>query len=99
MMALFRSQLHQDIWIEHHCERCARMPGPCPIITKVLMSDNPRKPVEWERNTRSGALMAETIKCNMEVRKLPSLSRPVVNEDVPMFDVESVAGPMDSDHA
>lgn len=97
-MSLFRSSLHQDIWIEHHCERCARMPGPCPIITKVLMVEHPRKPVEWERNTRKNAVMADTIKCREEVRTLPRDARPVVNEDVPMFEVTPVHV-VDADHA
>jgi hypothetical protein len=96
-MALFRSPLHQEVWIEHHCHRCYFHGQGCTILSKALRTD--RKPVEWDRNTRSGALMAETIKCNSETRQPPSLSRPVVNEDVPMFDVESVDGPMDFDHA
>jgi hypothetical protein len=98
-MALFRSQLHQDIWIEHHCKRChfGQADTMCPILHRALRSN--RKPVEWERNTRTGALMSETMKCNTETRQPPTLSRPVVNEDVPMFDVETVDGPMDSDHA
>jgi hypothetical protein len=96
-MALFRSQLHQDIWIEHHCGRCFFGEIDCSILAKALRTN--RKPVEWDRNTRTGALMAETMKCNNETRQPPTLSRPVVNEDVPMFDVETIDGPMDSDHA
>lgn len=98
-MSLFKSRLHQDIWIEHHCERCARLPGPCPIIEKVLMADNPRKPVEWDRNTRKNALMQDSIKCNMEVSKLP-IVRPKAFEDMTMamFDVTPTTT-MDTDHA
>lgn len=103
MMALFRSPLHQDVWIEHHCARCyfytqIRHDGQgCPILARALRSD--RKPVEWDRNTRNGALMSETIKCNNETRQPPTMSRAVVNEDVPMFDVETPDGTMDPDHA
>lgn len=96
-MALFRSQLHQEIWLEHHCYRCYHFPVGCPILLKALNSN--RKPVEWERNTRNGALMAETMKCNNETRQPPAMTRAVVNEDVPMFEVETPDGPMDPDHA
>jgi hypothetical protein len=96
-MSLFKNVTHQDIWIEHNCERCARLPGPCPIIAKVVASANPRKPVEWERNPRKNALMQDSIKCKAKVTKLPT-GRRVVNEDVPMFDVTAPID-MDGDHA
>lgn len=97
-MTLFKNQVHQDIWIGHHCERCARMPAPCPIIQRVLTADKPRKPVEWQRNNRKGALMAETYKCDLECRKLPT--RPHAYEDMTlaMFDVDPLVT-MDDNHA
>lgn len=103
-MTLFKSETHQDIWIEHHCRRCWHGRGlgdptqaQCPILVKALGRD--RKPVEWERNTRSGALMSETMKCHNETRTAPALlARRVVDEDVPMFDVETPTTAMDSEH-
>lgn len=97
-MALFRSQTHQDIWVEHHCHRCFHHNGSgCKILSRALRSN--RKPVEWERNTRAGILMSETMKCNEETKLPPTVGRRVVNEDVPMFDIETPDGPMDSEHA
>lgn len=97
-MTLFKNQTHRDIWIEHNCERCARLPGPCPIIAKVLMSEHPRKPVEWERSPRKNALMQESIKCKEKVSKLPIPKAPRDFKDVPMFDVQAPID-MDPDHA
>lgn len=94
-MSLFRNQVHQDIWIEHHCERCWHHPD-CPILRKALTSD--RKPVEWDRNTRKGALMQDTIKCNSETRTAPPRPKPL-GIDVPMFDVTPTDATMDGDHA
>lgn len=99
LMAVFRSQLHQDIWIEHHCARCYFGQGDtlCPILHRAVTGSR-RKPVEWERNTRNNVTMAETIKCHSENRQPPQITRPVVDIDVPMFDVESGQTVMDSDH-
>jgi hypothetical protein len=93
-MTLFKNETHQDIWIEHHCERCARNPG-CPIVLRAIRTG--RKPKEWDRNPRKNALMQDSIKCTMECRVLPITKR-VVNEDVPMFDVSAPVN-MDGDHA
>lgn len=98
-MSLFRSELHQEIWIEHHCNQCfyGKADTLCPILHRALRSN--RKPVEWERNTRKNVTMAETIKCNMETRTPPRVERLIVDIDVPMFDVETTDAAMDSDHA
>jgi hypothetical protein len=99
MMALFRNATHQDIWIEHNCERCAHNPG-CPIIIKVVQTplDRQRKPVEWERNPRKNALMQDSIKCKEKVTRLPIARHPKSFDDVPMFDVAAQTD-MDPDHA
>ena len=103
LMPLFKNQLHQEIWIEHHCGFCYHGKGlsdptqtQCQILAKALAHD--RKPVQWERNPRKGVLMADTMKCHAETRTPPLLARPVVNVDLPMFDVISTER-MDTDHA
>lgn len=91
---LFKNKTHRDVWIESNCERCAHNPG-CTILAKALRTD--RKPVEWERNPRKTALMAETIRCKSKTRVLP---RPKpLNIDVPMFDVTPVNTGSEGDHA
>lgn len=99
-MSLFNSETHQQVWIGHHCERCyfGRADTLCPVLHRALRSG--RKPVEWERNTRKGALMAETMKCHMETRTAPKrgVERVVADETMSMFDV-TPTGRMDSDHA
>lgn len=92
---IFKNATHQDIWIEHHCERCARNPG-CPIVLRAIKTG--RKPVEWERNPRKNALMQDSIKCNEETRQLPRNIRPRIDIDVPMFDVTAPVN-MDGEHA
>ena len=94
-MSLFKSQTHQDIWIEHNCERCAHHPG-CPIIAKAIRTK--RKPPQWDRNPRKNALMHETIRCKDKVRVLPIPKVPKMFDDVPMFDVAAPVD-MDPDHA
>jgi hypothetical protein len=102
-MALFRSPLHQDIWMEHHCGRCyfgnPEVHDGCRILDRALRTD--RKPVEWERNTRKGALMADTMKCNMETHTPPKYGgqRTVTDETMGLFEVETPDAAMDSDHA
>lgn len=83
-MTLFRNATHQDIWIEHHCERCAHNPG-CPIVYKAITTG--RKPKEWDRNKRA-QLMKDTMRCNAEVKQLPKIKTAKTFEDVPMFDLE-----------
>lgn len=98
-MALFKSPLHQAIWMEHHCERCHFGVDDCRILDRALRTD--RKPVEWERNTRKGALMADTMKCHMETRTPPKYGgqRVVTDETMGLFEVETPEVTMDSDHA
>lgn len=91
---IFKNQTHQDIWIEHHCERCARHPG-CQIIVKAITSK--RKPPQWDRNNRANALMQDSVRCNDEVRQLPIPKLPKQFDDVPMFNVEAPVD-MDRDH-
>lgn len=95
---IFRNLTHRDIWIDHHCNRChhGQQTAVCPILARAITSD--RKPVEWDRNTRKNATMAESIKCNSETRLPPRDTRPVVDVDVPMFDVTATVD-MDADHA
>jgi hypothetical protein len=95
-MTLFKNQTHQDIWIQHHCERCFHGLD-CPILERALRTK--RKPPQWDRSTRKNALMQDTIKCN-EFTTQPPLAnaKRVVNEDVPMFDVQAPPD-MDPDHA
>lgn len=95
---IFKNETHQDIWIEHHCERCfhGQQLEVCPILARALASR--RKPVEWDRNPRKNATMAESIKCNSFTTQPPLNVKRVVNEDVPMFDVTPVTN-MDGDHA
>lgn len=97
-MTLFKSQTHQDIWIDHHCKCCYFGQGDtmCPILHRALKSG--RKPVQWDRSIRKNATMADSIKCNSETRQPPLVGRRVVNEDVPMFDVQATTR-MDPDHA
>lgn len=103
-MSLFKSVTHQEIWIEHHCGRChfgvrvrTGQGLQCPILARALRTD--RKPVEWERNPRKGALMADTIKCHKETRTPPRTERAAVpDETLSMFDVTRTVT-MDSDHA
>lgn len=98
-MSLFRSVLHQEIWIEHNCERCAHYNEEqgiaCPILERALRTG--RKPVEWDRNTRKNALMQDTIKCRAKVRYLP-VRKPKVDNTIAMFDVSAPVD-MDDDHA
>jgi hypothetical protein len=85
-MTLFKSQVHQDIWIEHHCERCARNPD-CPIVLRAITTG--RKPVEWKRNPRKNVLMQDTIKCEAECRTLPRQTKRVdMEQDCGLFDIE-----------
>lgn len=94
-MSLFRNTTHAEIWVEANCEMgCWRDYKTCPILERALRTD--RKPPEWERNTRSGALMAETIKC-AEKSKTPPHVHKRVDLDVPMFDVQPVT--TEPDHA
>jgi hypothetical protein len=95
-MTLFKNQTHKDIWIEHHCERCARHPG-CPIVLRAIRTD--RKPPQWDRSTRKNVLMQDSIKCREEVRKLPRDIRRRIDIDVPMFDVTPVPRGDEGDHA
>jgi hypothetical protein len=92
---IFNNPVHQTIWVEHHCHRCWQYPD-CRILERAIRTD--RKPVEWERNRRKNVLMQDSIKCNEESRLPPPSSRPVVDENVPMFDV-TPTGRMDSEHA
>ena len=103
-MALFKNQTHRDIWIESNCamgchayahtDTVAHMRKPqCPILVRALKTD--RKPVEWERNPRKGALMAETIKCKARSR-VPA-PKPKADTDVAMFDVAAPVT-MDTEH-
>jgi hypothetical protein len=79
------------------CDRCHYGRVGCPILIKAL--DSGRKPVEWDRNPRKNALMQETIKCNKFTTQPPRAGvKRVVNEDVPMFDVQAPPD-MDPDHA
>lgn len=96
-MTLFRNDTHRDIWLEHHCHMCFHHQGAgCKIVQRALRTG--RKPVEWERNPRKNALMQDSIKCNEETRSPPTLTKRVVNEDVPMFDVAAPID-MDTEHA
>jgi hypothetical protein len=97
-MTLFKNQTHQDIWIGHHCERCFHYAdSECPILSKALRTN--RKPPQWDRSTRKNALMQDTIKCNEETHQPPRTGvKRVVNEDVPMFDVQAPTN-IDPDHA
>lgn len=100
-MTIFKNDTHQEIWVEHHCERCwhyseedARA---CPILAYALRTG--RKPPQWDRSTRKNATMADSIRCNMETKQPPRAdARRVANEDVSMFDVEPPVN-MDGDHA
>jgi hypothetical protein len=98
---IFKNYTHQDIWIEHNCERCARFnAGSCNILAKVITKpiDKQRKPVEWERNTQKNALMQNSIKCSEKVDRLPIPKLPKRFDDVPMFDVTAPVD-MDPEHA
>lgn len=102
-MTLFKSQTHQDIWIDHHCRRCYFGQGlgdptqpQCKILAFAI--GHGRKPVQWDRSIRKNATMADSIKCNSEIHQPPLVTRRVVNEDVPMFDVQATTR-MDPDHA
>lgn len=88
-MTLFKNQTHQDIWISHHCERCYFLTSHlgCKILTGALKTG--RKPVEWDRNPRKNATMAESIKCNSETRLPPRDVKHSINIDVPMFEVQA----------
>jgi hypothetical protein len=82
-MTLFKSEVAQDIWLDHYCHRCYR-DNDCSIKAKALSSG--RKPREWDRNSRS-TLMQDAYKCN-EFRRTPPRSKQSKHfEDVPMFDV------------
>lgn len=90
-MTLFKSVTHQEIWIEHHCERCFHYSEEegraCPILARALTTG--RKPKQWDRNTSAKAqLMKDTIRCNEETRIPPKLERTKHFEDEPMFEVE-----------
>lgn len=102
-MSLFKNQTHQDIWIQHHCERCYfgrglgdPMQPQCKILAFAI--GHGRKPVEWDRSTRKNALMQDTIRCNKETRQPPRNIKASIDIDVPMFDVEPPVN-MDGDHA
>jgi hypothetical protein len=102
-MALFKNSTHQEIWIDHHCRRCWHgrglgdpMAPQCPILTWAVAHG--RKPREWDRNTKA-QLMKDTIRCNSETDRPPRVTKPVVDEDVPMFDVEPVTKSEQVDHA
>jgi hypothetical protein len=82
---LFKSETHQEVWIEHHCQRCCHHNEPCLILARALRSG--RKPKEWQRNNRA-QLMVDSYRCD-EFAKRPPKPQPVkLFEDVPMFDVE-----------
>lgn len=99
-MTLFKNETHQDIWVEHHCDRCyfGRATTICPILGKALSTN--RKPVEWDRNTRKNVLMQDSIKCNMETRTPPKFGgvRQVTDETGTLFAVD-IPVHMDGDHA
>lgn len=94
-MSLFKNQVHQDVWIEHHCHLCWRNPG-CTILAKALRTD--RKPVEWQRNPRKNALMQDSIKCNEQSKQPPTVARIVEDTTGVLFDVDTPVQ-MDGDHA
>jgi hypothetical protein len=96
-MAAFKSVLHQEIWIDHHCTMCYYGARQCDILAKALRTQ--RKPVEWERNPRKNVTMADSIKCTVETRVPPAVGkREVPDETLAMFDVESGDAAMDTDH-
>jgi hypothetical protein len=95
-MPVFRTQVHEDLWIEANCGTCferheaaRRLHGKdtqCPILARYHRRK--RKPAEWER-TRD-PLMTKTIKCNEHKARPESIKGNGIKdfEDVPMFDVE-----------
>ena len=70
-MTVFKSEVHQDIWIEHNCHKCfepheaaRRIQGAdtmCPILKRGI-KNRKTLPLSWER-TRSKD-MATSITCN-----------------------------------
>lgn len=68
---LWRSAVHQAIWIEKWCERCIRYPG-CPILGKAQTSG--RKPREWDRNDHAQT-MDSTLKCHSFADQHPVVRR------------------------
>lgn len=98
---IFKNFTHQDIWIEHNCQRCARFNNySCNILAKVITKpiDKQRKPVEWTRNPRKNALMQDSIKCSEKIRRFSNVKAPKQFDDVPMFDVTAPVD-MDPEHA
>lgn len=95
-MALFKNSTHQAIWMESHCGRCWHGTRDCPILAWALAHD--RKPKAWDRNPKA-QLMKDTIRCNEETQRAPRVTKRVVDEDVPMFDVTPVVQRSEVDHA
>ena len=95
-MTLFKNDTHRDVWRQRWCETCfqpdeaaRRIQGKdtqCPIWGQAMRTD--RKPVAWDRNTRSEE-MERSIKCN-EYHSRPTIAniRRMAYEDVPLFDVD-----------
>jgi hypothetical protein len=80
-MTLFKTPTAQEIWLEHHCDRCY-LRHDCKILEKALRTD--RKPPQWDRNTRA-QLMQDAYRCN-EFRRTPPRGKPRQQfEDVSMF--------------
>lgn len=92
-MGVFKSKLAQEVWTEHWCARCYRMPGGvidqanCSILSKALRTN--RKPKEWERNPRADT-MAGQAKCLEYNRKPPRSTKTKQYEDVSMFDDDTL---------
>jgi len=113
-MAVFKNQVHEDIWTDAWCHTCfepheaaRRIQGSdtqCPIRARYLRTKakgKPRKPGEWERTRKT--TMVESIHCD-EYMPRPASTR--VNrkdgkdfEDVPMFDVGELDTRHEVDHA
>ena len=96
-MTLFKSQTHQEIWLDRWCHTCyqpdeamRRIMGAdtqCPIQKRAL--ETGRKPVKWERNARAHD-MENAIRCHEYLDK-PRTTRKTkaldANQDS-LFDVE-----------
>lgn len=97
-MGLFKTEVAQSIWLEKWCDTCferheaaRRLQGldtQCPILKRALRQGRKTPPPEWERNPRSKT-MDTVFKCTEYKAKPDVARRDSVDEDVPMFDVET----------